>query len=78
MSRRKRGPARVHDSSRMGGRVVEGTGLENQRRATYRGFESHPIRIFSTVEIDFFGLLHRGGPQKLEHPLYVAHRHILG
>jgi hypothetical protein len=24
--------------------VVEGTGLENQRGATYRGFESHPLR----------------------------------
>ena len=30
----------------MGGRVVEGTSLENWRRATYRGFESHPIRSF--------------------------------
>ena len=27
-----------------GGRVDEGSGLENQRRATYRGFESHPLR----------------------------------
>ena len=27
-----------------GGRVVEGTGLENQRSESYRGFESHPLR----------------------------------
>ena len=42
----------------MGGRVVEGTSLENWRRATYRGFESHPIRFFSSetallASIDF-------------------------
>ena len=24
--------------------MAEGTGLENQRRETYRGFESHPLR----------------------------------
>ena len=24
--------------------MVECTGLENRRRATYRGFESHPLR----------------------------------
>jgi hypothetical protein len=28
----------------MGGRAVEGTGLENRQGATPRGFESHPIR----------------------------------
>ena len=28
----------------MGGRAVEGTGLENRQAATPRGFESHPIR----------------------------------
>ena len=27
-----------------GVRVAEGTGLENQRGETYRGFESHPLR----------------------------------
>jgi hypothetical protein len=30
--------------TRMGGRAVEGTGLENRQGATPRGFESHPIR----------------------------------
>lgn len=30
----------------MGGRAVECSGLENRRRATFRGFESHPIRSF--------------------------------
>ena len=29
---------------RRGGRVVECAGLENQSAATYRGFESHPLR----------------------------------
>ena len=29
-----------------GVRAVEGSGLENQRRETYRGFESHPLRFF--------------------------------
>ena len=27
-----------------GDRVVEGTGLENRRSESYRGFESHPLR----------------------------------
>ena len=27
-----------------GGRVVDGTGLENRRGATHRGFESLPLR----------------------------------
>ena len=31
-------------NARMGGRVVECSGLENRRRETFRGFESHPIR----------------------------------
>ena len=31
------------------GRVVEGTGLENQRTATYRGFESHRFRQYWKV-----------------------------
>ncbi len=31
----------------MGGRVVECSGLENRRRVTFRGFESHPIRYKS-------------------------------
>ena len=34
---------------RRGDRVVEGTGLENRRRETYRGFESHPLRHYSDV-----------------------------
>ena len=29
---------------RMGGRAVEGTGLENRQGSSPRGFESHPIR----------------------------------
>ena len=43
-------------NQRMGGRVVEGTGLENQRRATYRGFESHPIRFFFTDALNSVGI----------------------
>ena len=35
-----------------GGRVVEGTGLENQRRETYRGFESHPLRHVPVAQQD--------------------------
>jgi hypothetical protein len=27
-----------------GGRVVDGSGLENQRSESFRGFESHPFR----------------------------------
>ena len=27
--------------------MVECTGLENRHRATYRGFESHPLRHFA-------------------------------
>ena len=34
---------------RMGGRVVECSGLENRRRETFRGFESHPIRFVGDV-----------------------------
>ena len=29
--------------------MAEGTGLENQRRETYRGFESHPLRHWSDL-----------------------------
>lgn|GEM_PF-3980557 len=32
----------------MDGRAVEGTGLENQRRATAQGFESLSIRFYKT------------------------------
>ena len=35
----------------MGGRVVEGTGLENRQAATSRGFESLPIRHMSPKSI---------------------------
>ena len=28
-----------------GGRVVEGSGLENRRSESYRGFESHLLRL---------------------------------
>ena len=35
----------VYTEPRRGGRVVECTGLENQRTAGYRGFESLPLRI---------------------------------
>ncbi len=31
-------------ATRRGGRVVDGTGLENRRGATHRGFESLPLR----------------------------------
>ena len=31
-----------------GGRVVDGSGLENQRGASLRGFESHPLRFPDT------------------------------
>ena len=27
-----------------GGRVVDGSGLENRRSESFRGFESHPLR----------------------------------
>jgi hypothetical protein len=37
-------PAANLSPRRMGGRAVEGTGLENRQGATPRGFESHPIR----------------------------------
>ena len=30
--------------ARRGGRVVDGSGLENQRAERHRGFESHPLR----------------------------------
>jgi hypothetical protein len=35
----------------MGGRAVEGTGLENRQGATPRGFESHPIRQTKSKQI---------------------------
>lgn len=28
-----------------GGRVVDGSGLENQRSESFRGFESRPLRV---------------------------------
>ena len=28
-----------------GGRVVDGSGLENQRSESFRGFESRPLRL---------------------------------
>ncbi len=39
--------------TRMGGRVVDGSGLENRQGATPRGFESHPIRQDHRKMIDF-------------------------
>ncbi len=36
--------ARIVEVSWRGDRVVEGTGLENQRAVTYRGFESLSLR----------------------------------
>jgi hypothetical protein len=36
----------------MGGRAVEGSGLENRQPARARGFESHPIRHFLTNRAD--------------------------
>ena len=41
---------------RMGGRVVECSGLENRRRATFRGFESHPIRSTLFAKEDSFAI----------------------
>ena len=35
-----------------GGRVVECTGLENQRTAMYRGFESLPLRKKEALSLD--------------------------
>lgn len=37
--------------ARRGGRVVEGSGLENQRGASLRGFESHPLRHIFTAAL---------------------------
>lgn len=34
-----------------GGRVVEGSGLENQRSESFRGFESHPFRLVVVMQI---------------------------
>ena len=31
--------------------MVEGSGLENRRRETYRGFESHPLRHINIIFI---------------------------
>ena len=39
--------------ARMGGRAVEGTGLENRQGATPRGFESHPIRQAPEISAGF-------------------------
>ena len=35
------------DATRRGGRVVDGSGLENRRGESLRGFESHPLRSIS-------------------------------
>ena len=32
--------------------LAESTGLENRRRATYRGFESHPLRQIPSQAIE--------------------------
>ena len=35
--------------------MVEGSGLENRRRATYRGFESHPLRTLYSLRLEGIG-----------------------
>jgi hypothetical protein len=40
-------------TSRRGGRVVDGSGLENRQGASPRGFESHPLRCSSRAESQF-------------------------
>ena len=42
--------------NRRGGRVVECTGLENQRTAMYRGFESLPLRKSPSIYVRTFYL----------------------
>ncbi len=46
-----------------GGRVVDGSGLENRRRETFRGFESRPLRfdrVTETTDTDPRAPLQRG------------------
>ena len=47
-------------------RVVEGTGLENRRRASVRGFESHSLRHFFLISYDLqkYPRGRRGSPAK--------------
>ena len=41
-----------------GGRVVDGSGLENQRCESIRGFESHPFRFINTQKVYRHGYNH--------------------
>src|SRR4051812_31795840 len=41
---RRRAMAVLQPRTRRGGRVVDGSGLENRQGASPRGFESHPLR----------------------------------
>ena len=38
---------KTHGRPWRGGRVVDGSGLENRRSESFRGFESHPLRFNS-------------------------------
>ena len=44
-------------------RAVEGTGLENRRRASVRGFESHSLRQFN-IDLRKYPRGRRGSPAK--------------
>ena len=48
--------------------LAESTGLENRRRATYRGFESHPLRQIPSQAIEIsiliLGFFYVQFPQK--------------
>ncbi len=56
-----------------GGRVVECTGLENQRAARYRGFESLPLRTGLKIGD---GLL-IDGSYRMRHPLVWQDAHLV-
>ena len=43
-----RSPALAGANPWRGGRVVDGSGLENRRAERHRGFESHPLRCLRT------------------------------
>ena len=44
--------------------MAEGSGLENQRRATYRGFESHPLRHTKNAGVRSYRQGHPGVTRK--------------
>ena len=55
---------------RRDGRAVEGTGLENRRCESIRGFESHPVRQIEVKSRCFEGWIRRGARVQL-----VVHAH---